>query len=215
MFVGDVDLKMKFELVTSWDDGRKQDIRLAELLRKYKLPAIFYIPIATRELTTWQIVDLAKDFEIGGHTISHVHLNLVSEEIAREEVVGCKNVLENLIGKEITSFCYPRGRFNDMAKKIIKEAGFKDARTTKVLYVDSEDPFETRTSVHAYNRPEYNGEGWFKVAIDMLEKVKEYGGIYHLWGHSWEIDKYDWWNPLEELFKILRKELDENSNIAI
>ena len=47
----------------------------------------------------------------------------------------------------------------------------------KITNLDSEDPFETRTSVHAYNRPEYNGEGWFKVAIDMLEKVKEYGGV--------------------------------------
>jgi peptidoglycan/xylan/chitin deacetylase (PgdA/CDA1 family) len=206
---------MKLNLVTSWDDGRKQDMRLADLLRKYDLPAIFYIPVQTRELATYQIQEIAKDFEIGGHTVSHAHLNLVSLEDAKVEIEVSKKWLEDLIGKEVTSFCYPRGRYNNDVKKLVKEAGFKEARTTKVLYVDSEDPFETRTSVHIYNRNEYGDDGWMRVAIDMMHKAKEEGGIFHVWGHSWEIDKYDWWNALEELFKIIRKELDEDRDMAV
>ena len=51
---------------------------------------------------------------------------------------------------------------------------------------------------------EYLDDGWFKVAVDMLDKAKVDKGIYHLWGHSWEIDKFDWWEPLEQLFKIIK-----------
>ena len=62
---------------TSWDDGHELDLRLADLLRKYKLPATFYINTVSEEkregkdLSEDDIVSLAKDFEIGGHTVSH------------------------------------------------------------------------------------------------------------------------------------------------
>jgi len=32
-------------VTTSWDDGHPSDLKLVELLRKYDVPATFYIPI--------------------------------------------------------------------------------------------------------------------------------------------------------------------------
>lgn len=36
-------------VTTSWDDGHPSDLKLAELLKRYDVPATFYIPIDNRE----------------------------------------------------------------------------------------------------------------------------------------------------------------------
>ena len=100
---------MKF--VTSWDDGNTLDYELAKLLLKYRLPGIFYIP-TNCEMLPIDIVRLSESgFEIGAHTNSHSqnlhHLEL-EEQIG--EIRENKIWLEEMLGKKVTSFCYPRGK---------------------------------------------------------------------------------------------------------
>jgi hypothetical protein len=33
----------------------------------------------------------------------------------------------------------------------------------------------------------------------MLDTVDEQGGIWHFWGHSWQVEEKNEWNILEEL----------------
>lgn len=37
----------------------------------------------------------------------------------------------------------------------------------------------------------------------LLGRMATYGGVLHLWGHSWEIDGLGWWNMLEETFAAI------------
>ena len=46
--------KKKLKIRSSWDDGKKSDLRLADLLKEYKIPAVFYIPTQTKELTDYE-----------------------------------------------------------------------------------------------------------------------------------------------------------------
>ena len=39
---------MDILITTSWDDGHPLDLRLAELLHKYDVPATFYIPVSEK-----------------------------------------------------------------------------------------------------------------------------------------------------------------------
>jgi len=39
------------------------------------------------------------------------------------------------------------------------------------------------------------------MSIKSLEFIKKKGGIFHLWGHSWEIEEKGCWHELETLFK--------------
>ena len=55
---------------TSWDDGVESDFRMADLLEKYQLPGIFFIPTIT-ELKEEDIKRLSQRFDIGGHSTSH------------------------------------------------------------------------------------------------------------------------------------------------
>ena len=195
--------------ITSWDDGRIEDIRLSTLLKKYKIPAIFYIPNTT-ELSNTEILMLHKDgFIIGGHTVNHPEdMKLLHGGQLTAEILGNKRFLENIIGEEVVDFCYPSGRYNESTIKVLKELDFNSARTAVVLNTEPpSDLYRIATTVHVYpHRKEYDGRSWLEVAKELYEKaMKEEKSYYHLWGHSWEIEKFDLWNELEEFFKYVRK----------
>src|SRR3972149_1236991 len=100
----------KFLLTTSWDDGAEKDLKLAEVLQKYNIPATFYIPIKNSErrvLDREKIREIGKECEIGGHSYSHVDLTKVSEGGLREEIIKGKNELEEIIGRRVVTFAYP------------------------------------------------------------------------------------------------------------
>jgi len=204
-------LGKKLNLLTSWDDGGIDDLKLAKLLRRYNLPAMFYIPTGNCQLSKKDIKFLSKSFEIGGHTINHRILRTLHPEEVYCELKDSKEELESLTGQEIYSLCYPRGRYD---KKVIETAegiGYREARTTKVLNLfEPTNLFEIETSVHVYNRKEYGGVYWLDIAMDLFNKVIDPATNYnyfHLWGHSWEISKFNYWEDLEILFSYINESL--------
>lgn len=68
--------------------------------------------------------------EIGAHTRHHVHLNAQTAEVARQEIVGCKAELEDILGKSVSHFCYPYGEYAPQHVAWVGEAGFATATTT-------------------------------------------------------------------------------------
>ena len=44
---------------------------------------------------------------------------------------------------------------------------------------------------------------WVEMAEVMLEEAVQTGGVFHLWGHSWEIEANDQWQNLETTFEML------------
>lgn len=192
-------------LESSWDDATPQDVRLAILLAKYGLPAVFYVPIE-RKLDWGAVKGIAEHFEIGSHTITHPpDLKRLSHEEQQFEIKESKTLLEGALGKKVEKFCYPRGRYDDACVRLVKEAGYKEARTTLVLYTEVEDVFRKHTTIHVHpNRDEYNNRPWFALAKELLAKAKEEDGYFHIWGHSAEIEKYGLWIELEEFFKYAR-----------
>lgn len=216
-------MEKKIEILASFDDGHKDDSAIAEMALKYNIPTVFYIP-GNAELREGQIERLAghgtchlcpimeKLFDIGAHTLTHPQdLKILSREDAVKEIAGSKDWLEKIIGRPVTRFCYPRGRFNEETKDIVKEAGFKMARTTRVNSIDfSEDPFETNTTVHVHpDRKEYEGKSWLELAYEHLDNVIENGGRFELWGHSWEVSNYNMWEFLDDCFYYMDKRMKE------
>ncbi len=214
-------------VTTSWDDGHPLDLKLAEMLEKYDIPATFYIPIERakrRCMNPDEIREIGESFDIGGHTYHHVRLPRVSSEEAEKEIVESKNRLEEITGRELRSFCYPYGKFNDQIISIVKEAGFIGARTVRSLTRSIKDPFKMDNTVHAANwwfapyikhsmasrdlrlfefmlRSNLFFKRWDRIAIETLDFVIKNGGVWHLWGHSWEIDSNNDWGRLEEVLR--------------
>jgi peptidoglycan/xylan/chitin deacetylase (PgdA/CDA1 family) len=134
----------KVFITTSWDDGHPLDLKLCSLLKNYGISATMYIPIANPEnkvISSDTIKAIAKDFEIGGHTYNHTSLTQVDENSMIYELTESKNVLENIIRKEVVSFCYPRGLYDKKVTEKVKEYGYKLARTVKSLCTTLHSPF--------------------------------------------------------------------------
>ena len=196
----------EFILETSWDAGDGLDLKLAELLDKYHIPATFYIQ-NNSNIHEGNILELAEKFNIGGHTVSHPpDMKLLSYDEQFNEIKDNLDYLERIIGKKISTFAYPRGRYDDITIEILKELEIKEGRTTIVGQITlPDDPYRKHTTVHAFQRKEYKGENWLDYGIKKLNEVAKNGGYFHLWGHSYEVDRYDLWDELEILLKEISR----------
>ena len=229
------------QITTSWDDGHPLDFRIADLLEKYNLKGTFYIPRTNTQnivMAEDEILSLSRRFEIGGHTLNHVDLRQCTSAQLRDEIKGCYDWLADLTGRSPSSFCPPFGKYTKEALEVIDQSGFKTVRTTVLLSPHNTLPV-TDTTMQVYNHSAYTytkhllirnkwsdlrlwlGSGAtvdaFKLANYYLDYIEKYGGCFHLWGHSWEIEKFGLWNQLEALFSILaeRKQFSyvENKDI--
>ena len=124
-------------LTTSWDDGHRRDVRLARMLKEHGLKATFYVAPENQEfakqdlLSLPEIRELSQDFEIGAHSMTHRRLPTLSEQEATREIIESKAVLEQVIGKEIKVFCYPGGAYTGLHMQLVKDAGYRYARTVE------------------------------------------------------------------------------------
>jgi peptidoglycan/xylan/chitin deacetylase (PgdA/CDA1 family) len=148
--------------------------------------------------------EIAKYFEVGGHTVTHPpDIKLLDDEAIEFEVRMNKKWVENVIGREIEWFCYPRGRYNDRVIDIVKSVGYKYARTTitgKTTKLEKYDPYRVHTTVHVHpDKKEFKGLSFVEYTKKMFDKAKAENGDFHIWGHGWEIHKYRMWEQLEEV----------------
>jgi peptidoglycan/xylan/chitin deacetylase (PgdA/CDA1 family) len=218
-----------FWITTSWDDGHRLDLRVAEALDRYGLTGTFYVARdyldASERLTEAEIVQLGTRHEIGAHTLTHPVLTQVDELTARHEIEGSRDWLQQVTGRQITAFGYPRGLYNAASRALVAEAGFSVARTVTLYRLDAgHDPLALPTSVHIYPfplRPTRSRRArfepvrrilphvirlrlpllalrnWRAMALSLLDRAASTGGVWHLWGHGWEVERYGMWSDLE------------------
>jgi peptidoglycan/xylan/chitin deacetylase (PgdA/CDA1 family) len=153
---------------------------------------------------------------------------LTREEIWRE-VRGSKLALEDRLGANMRMFCYPRGRYNLAVLDSVRNAGFVGARTTRMLSRALDfGPFEMPTSLQAFPHPpatylkhlakrvdlpgirQYlqrylRCRDWVELGQKRFDEVMSDGGIWHLYGHSWEIDDLGLWSQLEALLDYVAR----------
>jgi hypothetical protein len=234
-------------VTTSWDDGHKLDMKLAALLRKYSLPATFYISPRHNEfapdelLSESQVQELAIDFEIGSHTITHPTLTRVRPDRVTQELRTSKAALEAVTGRSVTTFCYPKGAVNSRVAKQAQENGYAYARTIRRYSISTPtDLMLAATTLEAHRNPwttfpvdlwrtakvaRFDPKltvrclDWENLAIYLFDQALAQGGVYHLWGHSWVIEKYEDWAKLERVFAYISGRNDiiytPNSSLAL
>jgi hypothetical protein len=216
-------------ITTSWDDGHPLDMKLLELLEKYNLKATFYIPLSNSENPVMEknaMRELSNFQEVGCHTLSHIYLNGLNYKEAEFEITECKVLMEEIIGKQIDAFCFPGGKFSDRDLLLVKKAGYLFARTTKLLAISNPQFKLMNTSIQAYNHSSVTlllhcilnlnmlpiRSNWFfmnfnrnflKLAEHYISANLELNSVFHVWGHSYEIEQYNLWHQVEDLFKMI------------
>jgi hypothetical protein len=216
-------------VTTSWDDDDRSGLKVAELLSRYQLPGTFYVPtgrlgsdsfLSSADLKVF----IAAGFEIGAHSVSHAILPTLDSTELEREVRDCKVVLQENLGTEVMMFCYPKGRFNDQVVNAVRNAGYKGARSTQMLSSSADfEQFAMPTTLQAYPHRRSNYvrnlirlgapgkllrslpdlvrfKDWLQLGKSTFDRALRDGGVWHLFGHPWEIEKLGLWAQLSEMF---------------
>jgi len=137
-------------IILTFDDGWEMGYKTAfPILKKYNYTATFFIfsnGIGRKHYLTWDEINEMQNagMTIGGHSKSHPTLvDIHNENILRNELVDSKKVIESHIGRTVDLFAYPFGHPNDEIIKVLKEAGYKAARTTYIGSVHTLDNIYT------------------------------------------------------------------------
>ena len=220
-------------VTTSWDDGHPSDLRLADLLAKHGAAGTFYVPNWNSEgrlvMRPSEIRRIGQHLEVGGHTRDHVILTALAPNAASRQIVANKDWLEDLLGRELVCFAYVRGKHNRTVRRLVREAGFRYARTVTNLWQrPGPDRCRVATTMQFFPHSDdvylrnflSGGPGLRRMAMlravlgtrgmrDRLNRVAERctgrGGCLHIWGHSWELDEYGLWDELDRYLAHLRE----------
>jgi hypothetical protein len=224
-------------VTTSWDDGHPLDMRIADLLASYGLAGTFYVPkqASWPVMSSVQIRDLSSRFEIGAHMLEHRMLDQLTDEQAREQLSGSRAWVEQVTGKPCRTLCFPGGRYRQEQLRLVREAGYSSARTTELLSTEFPRRVEglalISTTIQAYPHSPlayaknalkrrslrnlvrigalFYKQTWVRLAGELLERTLSRGGVFHLWGHSWEIEQERQWDRLEEMLAVMAANKDK------
>lgn len=137
-------------VVITYDDGFSDQLVAFELLKKYNMPATFYV-MPGGELSGWCVgadrqnlkcgdsymnwaeITMISDsglIEIGSHTIDHAQLNALDGTSKRNQIFSAKQIIEQKINKQVVSFAYPYGAFDGETIELVREAGYTSAVST-------------------------------------------------------------------------------------
>jgi peptidoglycan/xylan/chitin deacetylase (PgdA/CDA1 family) len=219
-------------VTTSWDDDDRSGLKVAELLSRHRLRGTFYVPtgkLGSDSLFTAEDLRAlsAVGFEIGAHTVSHAILTGLGPQELTREISECKKVLQQIVGTEIIMFCYPKGRFNAEVVHAVQHAGYRGARGTQMLASNNAfHRFAIPTTVQAFPHRRSNYvrnlvrlgavrallesvpdlvrfQDWLGLGKARFDRVLRDGGVWHLYGHPWEIEKLGLWAQLEEILEYV------------
>jgi peptidoglycan/xylan/chitin deacetylase (PgdA/CDA1 family) len=223
-------------ITTSWDDGHPLDHRLADLLRANGLTGTFYVPPKSQNQTmppaaVRQLADAG--FEVGAHTLNHVFLDGADDAAAEREIVGSREWVQQTTGQPCPMFCPPGGKYAPRDLRLIRAAGFAGIRTVELLSTDVPrrqgglSVLPTTVQAHPHGRGAYLRNAakrrsvvnvlayvraglttdWVTLLDRQLASVARHGGVFHLWGHTWEIEQHGQWPAVERALKIMARHL--------
>jgi len=193
----------------SFDDGKIEDIKMAEILNKYGIKCTFNLPAGciiegNNRVSSDELNSIYEGHEIACHAYTHPHLNNLDHGGIAYQIIRDREALEEKTGRIIDGFAYPFGLTEtDGMIDCIKSCGIKYGRTTVATY-----NFELPTDFLRWNPTCWQGDDKiFELAerffepddIEHLWRIKPL--LFYIWGHSYEYA--DNWERLEKICKTV------------
>lgn len=209
-------------LTLSYDDAVRQDKRLIGIMKKHGLKGTFninsglfsksYNGVEQGQMTLEEAKELydQEGAEVAIHGYKHVSLAKVNSSQAIYEVMQDRKELETFFGKIITGMAYANGSYDNSTLEVLKSCGISYART-----VNSTESFELPQDWLVLNPTCHHNN---PKLMDLAEKFLNYQEpeyfwdrslqLFYLWGHSWEFDKNNNWDIIENFAEIVGNRKD-------
>lgn len=204
-------------LTFSYDDGVREDLRFANTISKYRIKCTFNFTNADH-LNNDEVMDciLSKGHEIAIHGALHKAPGLVRPIEGIYDILSCRKELENKYDLIIRGMAYPDTGINNLfvgntyegIKSYLKELDIAYARTAggdNDLFRLPEDWYAWMPTAHHMN-PELFGfiDKFLNLDISLKQyDASRYPRLFYLWGHSYEFERNNNWDLLENICKKL------------
>jgi peptidoglycan/xylan/chitin deacetylase (PgdA/CDA1 family) len=120
--------------------------------------------LANRPMTSSEVRRLSASpcISIGGHTVTHTPLADRTAGTALHEIVQDRMKLQDITEDAVSHFAYPHGSFDSETPRLVAEAGFASACTTRQAAITVETPLMLL--------PRYAAQDW--SGDELLEKLR-------------------------------------------
>lgn len=190
-----------YALTMSYDDGNHADRRLAGIFDKYGIKGTFHLNSgrfdAEGSITSVELKELYKNHEVSVHTVTHPFLEKISVPDIIREITEDKRTIEALCGYPVRGMSYPFGTYSAEVIGAARLCGMEYSRTTAATmsFDIPKDFMKWHPTCHHRNCMEI---------IDKFDgniKTRGYamkGSLLYIWGHSYEFDRENNWDYIEE-----------------
>ena len=205
----------------SYDDGARQDIRLSEIFNKYGMKATFNFNCGYTRTDSFNKDEIQEYFLSKGHEIAVHGANHRANGNTRviegiRDVLECRLELEEKCGTIIRGMAYPDTGINQMGRlgsyeKIKNYLIELDIAYARSLGGDN-NSFMLPTDFHAWIPTAHHNNPQIFEYIDEFLNIDISPSAYHarrisrlmyIWGHSFEFDRRDNWDRIEEICQKL------------
>lgn len=126
-------------VVITFDDGCETDwVVAAPHLAAHGFGATFYVVsrwVGRRPgfLSATQLREISDaGFEVGSHSATHAFLSDLSDAELRRELVDSRRELQDMLGKQVSAFSCPGGRWSRRVADAAREAGYETVATSRI-----------------------------------------------------------------------------------
>ncbi|MBQ8340123.1 MAG: polysaccharide deacetylase family protein [Clostridia bacterium] len=187
----------KHALTMSYDDGKRDDLRLLEIFDRYGIRGSFHLNSgkigSELYVTAEEVRERYRNHEISAHTVTHPNLCLVPREALIYEVLEDRRGLEAICAYPVRGMSYPFGKWDDRVVAGIRELGICYSRTVRETGKLSlpEDFLAWHPTCH-HNDPR------LMELLDKFRKQNRHMPLLYVWGHSYEFARDDNWQVIED-----------------
>ena len=198
-------------LTLSYDDGVDQDIRLIEIMNRHGIKGTFNLnsgliaPEGTvypagqthRRMTLGQMRHLyiENGMEVAVHGLTHPFLEQLPQGALAYELVEDRKNLEEIYGGIVRGMAYPFGTYDERVIEAMRAAGIVYSRTVVSTrgFALPRDWLRLDPTCH-HADPEL-----MPLARRFLDAPADRAPLmFYLWGHSYEFERADNWNVIED-----------------
>lgn len=190
-------------LTISYDDGLWSDVHLLEILNRYGIRGTFNLNSGCmteeRRIGKEKIPALYKGHEIAPHGVKHLTLARCPMTDVVKEILEDRQALEELTGEIVCGHAYPNGSYSPEIKTLLPSLGIHYARTATDtgLYTHPQDFYEWNPTCHHNNRLMYHAKEFLSFDLPQFQY------LFYVWGHSYEFDRDNNWDVIEEFCKMI------------
>jgi len=217
----------KFKVLTmSYDDGKITDRRLVNLFNDYGIKGTFHLnsgymeqndPVLTlpyeKRIPKEEVKELYKGHEVACHTVTHPTISRCPMPQVIEQILEDRKVLESIVDYTVRGFSYPNGSYNNEIKDMLRHVGIEYSRI-----VGNSDNFKMPTDYYQWQSTCHHLHNLLEHADEFIGlSKKQYLYMFYVWGHSYEFEKDNNWEVIEEFCRRIghRDDIWYATNIEI